>query len=105
MPPDSKSNISKAKKRIVVSSRPSAVLNYKATNIVVDLKQKLDKKDMLLIKEVLKKYKESRTLDVLTASLKEFLAESKLSPDDVARFKDFICAEDAPAFEEFLRKL
>ena len=53
---------------------------------------------MLTIKEVLKKYKESKKLEVLTQSLKEFVAQSKLSMDDVSRFKDFICAEDSDDF-------
>ena len=59
---------------------------------------------MLAVKDVLKKYKESKKLEVLTGSLKELVAQSKLSMDDVSRFKDFICAEDAEAFEEFLRR-
>ena len=71
---------------------------------MVDLKQKLEKKDMLAIKDVLKKYKESKKLEVLTESLKEFVAQSKLTMDDVSRFQDFICGEDSEAFEEFLRR-
>ena len=71
---------------------------------MVDLKQKLEKKDMLSIKDVLKKYKESKRLEVLTESLKDFVTQSKLTMDDVARFKDFICGDDSEAFEEFLRR-
>ena len=102
----SKDNIvAKPKKKIIISSRSSAVLNYKATNIVMELKQRLDKTDMLAVKEALKGYKESKVLEVLVTALRDFVQQSKLSPPDLKGFRDFIRAEDTTAFEDFLIKV
>ncbi len=99
-----KAKLSRPKKIVLQRSAASAaaqVLTYKATNIVLQLKQRLDKKDMLELKLALKTYKERADIKCIIAVLKAFCESGKLSNEEVCQFKDYVKHEDLTEFTEF----
>jgi elongation factor P hydroxylase len=96
-------------KKIIMSrkltSAASQVLNYRATSIVIRLKQRLDKGDMLKLRGALKSYKETESLSDLLNVLEQLFLELKLNANDLADFKEYVRSKDATVFDNFLKKL
>lgn len=94
----------KKAKKIIVSSRVQNVLKYKATNVVVTLKEKLSKEQMTSFKNALKAYKSNEGLEEFCQTMATIIKDNQLSSNDVQGLREFIRPEDVDKYDESLKK-
>lgn len=91
-----------AKKIVLKKAAVDNVLKYKATNIVVRLKERLQKEDLMAFKAKIKAYKEEGDLKALTGMCGDFVAAGKLLHEELDELNMFIRDEDAEEYKRFI---
>lgn len=91
-------------RKIVLKGNTSAnVLKYKATNVVLKMKEKLSKEDMKRFKTELANYKQAQNLVPLLQILKKFMEYDSLVLDEILSLREFILDKDVAEFEAFFQ--
>lgn len=92
-------------KKISIKGAASNVLKYKVTNIVLRLKDRLTKAELVSFKEGLKIYKETKDMKSFLDVTENMFHEQKIFQDELVELKTFIRGEDLKDYESFMGKL